>query len=153
MSSTKLFFMPLKIKTTLRESPGKGLGLFTEEDIILGQEIYFDDPLFEKVITRSDKEKMEPEAQQYIEKYAPYNKEHDLYYLNTDNARFWNHDECPNTMFVKYSPDTHLGKVIALCDIPAGTELTANYAEFCDNCRDGEYGFTMASPDEEKKIV
>lgn len=134
--------MPLIIKTLIKESSTQGFGLFTDENLDEGQKIYFDDPNFEKIIFHDEKLKMPPETQLFIETFAPFNKDGKFYYLNTDNSRFWNHSENPNTVFVREN-GTHLGSVFTLRAIAKGEELTADYREFCDNCKDGNFGFKL----------
>ena len=47
--------------------------------------------------------------------------------LESDEGRFMNHSPSPNTDFAG------MNEGYALVDIPAGTEITCNYAEFDDD--------------------
>lgn len=126
------------IETTLHEVPGKGVGLFTAEDIVQGQLIYKDDLAFDRLIPAKILETYPKPLIEFVQEHAAYYKDQDAYYLCCDNARFWNHSDTPNT---KYSKET--GEVIALETISKGQELTSDYREFCDNCKEGDFGFKI----------
>ncbi len=130
--------MPLLVKTKLREVSGKGIGLFADEFIKKDQIIYQDDISFDRVISKTDLNKMPKVTQEFIKEYAAYSKSKESYYLCCDNARFWNHSDNPNTRYVDSS-----GAVFALRDIAVDEELTSDYREFCDHCKDGDFGFTI----------
>lgn len=130
--------MPLLIKTKLNPVPLKGLGLIADEFIIKNQVIYRDDVNFDRIITLKQIKKMPLILQEFILTNAAYSASRKEYYLCCDNARFWNHSENPNT---RYLPDS--GEVIALRDININEELTSDYREFCDYCKDGNFGFNI----------
>jgi SET domain-containing protein len=130
--------MPMLVRTTLKEVPHKGIGLFTVGKINKGEIIYKDDTNFDRIFLKKEVDTFPPVLQEYIHSQAAYNKDTEEYYLCCDNARFWNHSDTPNT---KYSRET--GLVIALQDIAAGEELTSDYREFCDSCKEGDFGFEI----------
>lgn len=130
--------MPMVIKTKLKETEKKGLGLFAVENINKGDVVYVDDYGFDKIIKKEEMENFHPVLKDFIKKYASYNKEMDSYYLCADDARFWNHSDNPNTNF-----DAKSGKIYANRNILAGEELTTDYREFDDYSKDGDFGFEI----------
>lgn len=66
-----------------------------------------------------------PLQRQFVERYGyPHMTREGLTVLEFDHGRFMNHTDAPNTDFT----DPNMGWAIR--DIPAGAELTCNYAEF-----------------------
>lgn len=130
--------MPLLVETKLKETKDKGIGLFADEIIKKGQRIYCDDPNFDRIVSEFCYANMSELQREFIKEFAAYSKTKKQFYLCVDNARFWNHSENPNTQYLDLSCE-----VIALKDIPKGEELTSNYREFCDSCKDGDFGFVI----------
>ncbi len=130
--------MPMLVKTKLKEVPPKGIGLIADEQILEGQIIYIDIKSFDRVFSGDTVNKMDKLLREFVKVNASYSKERDEYYLCCDNARFWNHSKTPNT---KYFPEN--GTVVALQGISRGEELTADYKEFCDSCKQGDWGFEI----------
>jgi len=126
----------LLIKTTLKETPGKGIGLFTLENIQQGSIIHIDETEFDKVYTLEFVK--ENHLKEFFDKYAAYNITDRNYYLCSDNARFMNHSFTPNTFYSKKD-----GQTIAKEDILVGEEITTDYTEFCDSCRVDGLDFKM----------
>jgi uncharacterized protein len=126
----------LLIKTSIKQSKGKGLGCFAAQAIKKEEIIYRDDPEFDRVFKKEDIEKLPKWKKDWFFEYAP---QYDgVYYLNVDNARFINHSNTPN---LKYNKET--GEYKALRKIKIGEELTSNYREFDENCANGNFGFTV----------
>jgi uncharacterized protein len=130
--------MPLLVETYLKETPDKGLGLFAKQFVPKGTSIYTDDYSFDRTFTNAQVEKMSALMQAHVHKYATYQKAKDEWYLCADNARFWNHSEHPNTDW-----DDDKSMMAANRDIQAGEELTCNYRQFCDVCKEGNFGFEI----------
>lgn len=128
----------MTIKTALKEIPLKGIALMAGENIKKGQVIYKDDPTFDKLISDAEFQQLSPLMREFVRTYAAYSDTKKGYYLCCDNARFFNHSESPNTHYI-----LEQGIVIALCDIPIGTELSSDYREFCDSCKQGDWGFDI----------
>ena len=128
--------MPMLIRTILQETEDRGIGLFTDEKIYKGQIIYRDDERFDRVFTFQEVREMPFCLRNHVETYASYSKLTDTFYLCCDNAKYWNHSDIPNTSYSYKSRS-----VVALTDVPEGTELTADYREFCDYCKEGDWGF------------
>ncbi len=122
----------LKVKTSIRETYDKGIGLFAAENIPAGtvwheSETFFDQRFPGEFVKTLKLEK-------FFSKYGEYDKTTDSYYLCSDNARFCNHSNTPNT---KYNRET--GESYTLIDIHIGEEITCDYRESCDMTR--EHGF------------
>jgi uncharacterized protein len=76
---------------------------------------------FDLRLTEEDLRRLAPPAVEQVLKYSYIEGGH--YVLCTDDARFFNHAEHPNT-------DDTSGRTIAARDIAAGEELTADYRTF-----------------------
>lgn len=113
------------IDTFVAPSPIEGVGIFTAVDIGSGQAIWRFDPLFDIVLNAANVESLNTVQRQYLERYGyPHMRRPGMIVLESDNGRFMNHHEQPNTVFV--DPDVGFAKRA----IRAGEELTCNYAEF-----------------------
>ena len=125
------------IETFLKEIDKKGISLFTKYPLKEGQVIYEDCDIFSKKFTDSEFDKLSANHKEFIRIYGCYIKAHKTWYLDTDNGRFMNHSETPN---VTYDWGTYLeggkGTMIALKDIPTGTELCSNYRLHSDQFKD-----------------
>lgn len=108
----------LKVKTYLDKSSIEGLGVFAAEDISKGTITWEYNPTIDKDISGFAADKIEFE---FIEKYAFQDKQLDIWILSSDNDRFTNHSDSPNTGPL---PD---GTMIALRDIKNGEEITSRY--------------------------
>ncbi len=127
----------LLIQTYLKEVAGKGIGLFTKNDLFEGQVIYEDCDIFSKTFTEEKFNSLSKNHQEFIKFYGCYISKKKVWYLDTDNGRFMNHSENPN---VSYDWGTYLeggkGTMIALKDINADTELCSNYRLHSDQFKD-----------------
>jgi hypothetical protein len=121
----------LMVKTELRESLGKGIGLFAGQKIFRGTVVWKEDSgLTEKVYSEEEWRKLEKdlsgESFSQIEKYVyKYNRD-GKYYLCIDDTRFINHSETPN---IEEDED---GNDIAIKDIKEGEEIFTDYGKFYD---------------------
>lgn len=110
----------LVIKTKLKEINGKGIGLIADQEIEKGQSTW----VFNSVIDIKVNKKDIPEfAKDFFKTYEVDTGE-DYVYLNTDNARFTNHSDNPNTKSLGLYKDN-----IAIRDIHIGEEITIDYNE------------------------
>ena len=114
----------LLIKTTLKESPINGIGIYASEYIPKGTIIWRFSYLIDSYIREADIEDMTELEKEFILKYAY--KEKGVHVLCVDNARFMNHSDDANTYETK-------SETIAKTDIEIGEEITCNYNEFCEN--------------------
>ncbi|MFH1063443.1 MAG: SET domain-containing protein [Candidatus Woesearchaeota archaeon] len=110
----------LTVKTKLKEIPGKGIGLIADQDIKKGQTIWKYHPLIDIKVNEKD---IPEEAKGFFDTYSV-DIGGDELFLNTDNARFINHSDNPNTKSLG-----HLKDNIALRDINNGEEITIDYTK------------------------
>lgn len=116
----------LLVPTVVKLSPIHGLGLFSEIDIPQGTVIWQFDPVIDRIIPEGDLANYPPHVADFIEVYSEYFPELGLLVLSGDNDRFTNHDDDPNTVVVL--PNGPQARVVAARDIPAGVEITCDYA-------------------------
>ena len=117
----------LQVKTYLDKSSIHGTGVFAAQEIKKGDLIWRFSPTMDKVIDVIEmidiaysKNKIERD---FIDIYSFYDKQLGKWILPTDNDRFTNHSDFPNTAAIKN------GDVIANKNIIIGEELTINYYE------------------------
>jgi SET domain-containing protein len=113
------------VRCYLAPSRIEGLGVFCKEVISKGQNIWRRDRMLDVTLPMDKLDQVEPHVKEFLERYAlPDINRPGYMLLEGDEGRFLNHAEWPNLDF----SDGLRG--IALADIPAGTELTRNYADF-----------------------
>lgn len=115
----------MMVRCYLAPSSIEGLGVFSTTDIRKGDLVWLFDPRFDTSIARADMESALPHIREFLERYT-YDHPHDpdRVVLDGDEGRFMNHSDAPNV-------DLSAGdRGIASCDIPAGVELTCDYADF-----------------------
>ena len=126
----------LLIEVEVKDTNGKGLWLFTPNFIPKGTVVYKDSEMCH--IWNNDKVNSLPEIKKnWWHKYATYKQAENNWYLCTDDARYWNHDDNPNCRYIG-------DEMIAVEDILKGQELTSDYKEFCDECKSGNFDFEIA---------
>ncbi len=118
----------LKIKTTIKEVEGKGIGLFAAEPLLVGEVWHIDELEFDKEYSLEFVK--EKGLIEYFYHYATYNKDKEVFYLCSDNARFVNHSENPNTWY-----DHDKGHCVATRPIEIGEEITCDYRNICDDSK------------------
>jgi SET domain-containing protein len=126
----------LQVKTHLKEVEGKGIGLFASERLPMGTVWHKDEQEFDKKYSRQWVE--ENKMTDFFHHYANYEKESDTFYLCSDNARFVNHSEKPNTFY-----DADKGHCVATNDIEIGEEITCDYRNICNYDRDNGLSFEV----------
>lgn len=136
----------MTIRHYVAKSLISGCGLFCLEPLQKGQIVYRFDYRFVMIISNDEVDSLNVGMRESILKYAYRGTGKDrltgaVYYC-IDDSRFMNHSPTPNTQWLDDS-ETY----IATADIPAHTELTCDYADFCEP---GEYcfdfGFSHSSP-------
>lgn len=109
----------------------EGVGVFAGRDIAAGECIYRFDPRFVAVFTDAELQALPAAVQQTLRKYTYRGRGvHRLsgaVYYCTDDSRFFNHADVPNTRWVE-EDETY----VAVRAIPAHCELTCDYREFTD---------------------
>jgi uncharacterized protein len=115
----------LLVKTSVRQSPIHGLGLFAEEHIPAGTTLWRFEPLLDRLIPEGDLTGLPEQVIDFIDIYSEYFPELGVLVLSGDNDRYTNHSDDPNTEVVlPNGPHAH---VRAIRDIGAGEEITCDY--------------------------
>lgn len=112
----------LLVHTELRHSPIHGMGLFASTPIPAGTVVYRETPWSCVYLTDEQLDGLDEPYRSFVRTYAYHWK--GRWVLGTDNDRFTNHSDNPNTT---NGDDT---TTIATRDIAPGEEITANYYEF-----------------------
>jgi SET domain-containing protein len=115
----------LLVRTSVRQSPIHGLGVFAEEDIPDGAILWRFDPMLDRLIPEEELGGMPDHLVEFIEVYSEYFPELRVLVLSGDNDRFTNHSNDPNTEVVL--PNGPEALVRARRAIAAGEEITCDY--------------------------
>ena len=132
----------LLIKTFLKEVPGKGIGLFTDEDLEAGQVWWRWDTDLDLIINGRQYAELEEIKRVFVKKYGVKSQEGD-YWLYTDNAKFCNHADDPNSVGFEEQSGVDT-KIRALRRINNREELTLDYRKFIFDFPDGILNFEVA---------
>ena len=100
-----------------------GLGLIAGQFIAKGTTIWQFQPGFDVAVTEEEYAQLPPNARKALDYYSYHCKAAGIHVLSSDDDRFTNHSEDPNSIFVG-------GVTIAVRDIQPGEEVTMNYDEF-----------------------
>lgn len=114
----------LLVRTYIDRSGIHGIGLFADEFIPAGTMIWQLLPAFDLIISETDLAQQSRVVQEYVGKYGYLSPESQGYVICSDDARFFNHADEPNTRSISHEV------TLALRDIEKGEELTCNYFEF-----------------------
>jgi SET domain-containing protein len=115
----------LLFRTSVRQSPIHGLGVFAEEDIPDGAILWRFESILDRVIPEAELEGLPDHLVDFIDVYSEYFPELGVLVLSGDNDRFTNHSDDPNTEVVlPNGPEAH---VRARRPIAAGEEITCDY--------------------------
>lgn len=119
------------VKHYVGNSTISGAGLFTAEPVSKGYPIYEFDYRFVQIIADSEVRLMPDSMQEAVYKYSYRGKGRDrlvgaVYYC-ADDSRFMNHEKSPSTIWIEEK-----GIYVAARDLPADSELTCDYSDFCD---------------------
>ena len=113
----------LRVKTKIKDTGTKGIGLFADQFIPKGTVTWQYDPKFDVGYSQTDVEELSEIAREHFMVYAYYDHERQLYILCSDYQRFINHSEDPN---ISSTPDCD----VAARDIQPGEELTCDYSGY-----------------------
>jgi len=119
----------LYVKTKIQQSGIHGTGLFANEFIPKGTVIWKFTPGFDVKFTREQILDFPELLQIYIYKYSWKGTKSKLYCFSSDNGKYFNHSNNPNTLS-KYQDNEEEVITTAVRDIQVGEELTDNYSSF-----------------------
>jgi SET domain-containing protein len=112
----------LLIKARVRPSSIHGLGLFACEYIRAGTVIWRYVPGFDVAIPEDHLDQLPPPAREQVLHYACYEPQHRRYLLSSDDDRFSNHADDPNTRLCD-------DEMLAVRDIHIDEEITCDYRQ------------------------
>ena len=121
-------FDMLMVRTRLGVSRIHGIGLFADQFIPKGTVTWRFTEGFDLRLPQSALDVLSPFAREQVLKYAYFDERLSLYELCSDDARFFNHADDPNTRSVESPTGGHID--IATRDIAKGEELTCDYRTF-----------------------
>lgn len=113
----------LLVNASAGPSPIQGTGLIAREPIPGGALIWQLQPGFDLEMSKEFIDGLSSWTQEQIRRFVYIDVATGTYILCSDDAKFMNHSDTPNTRTV--GP-----KTFATRDIPAGEELTCDYSEF-----------------------
>jgi uncharacterized protein len=116
-------FPMLLIRAKAGPSQIHGLGLIAQEFIPAGTILWRFQEGFDVKIPEAKLAEWSEAAREAIDYYAYFHEASRTYILSSDDDRFTNHSEHPNTMAM----EDHM---VATRDIQAGEEITSNYDQF-----------------------
>ena len=117
----------MTVRSYLAPSAIEGLGVFCRDPVARGEVVWRHDPLLDLRVPRARLADYPANVREFIERYAYVDlRDPAMLVLESDEGKFMNHAARPNTDF------RGRDEGIALVDIPAGTELTCDYGEFCE---------------------
>ena len=123
----------LRIKTLLKNSSIHGFGVFADQDIEKGTIIWRFDSKVDVKIKKEEAAKLFNISRKYLEHYGYESPVSDNIILCSDNAKYMNHSDEPNTVGVYPNMavgDDIEGFDIAARDIKKGEEITTDYKSF-----------------------
>lgn len=118
----------LLVRTRLGLSKIHGIGLFADEFIPKGTITWQFTDGFDLRLAESAVDLLSASAHDQVVKYAYFDERLRLYELCSDDARFFNHADDPNTASVESPTGGHLD--VATRDVENGDELTCDYRTF-----------------------
>ena len=115
----------LLVNTYVGKSDIEGVGVFAAEPISRGTRLWRFDDEFDRLVPVEKYRSAEPLVKQLFDRYAyPSPDKPGFIVYETDNGRFMNHSDDPNSDF------SDEGGARATRDIAAGEEITCNYGDF-----------------------
>jgi SET domain-containing protein len=116
------------VKTRLGISSVHGIGVFADEFIARGTPMWKFQPGFDLVLTKEQMQSLSPACREQMEKYTYLDKVIGKYILCSDDGRFYNHSNKPNTGMAQKNPNPEVD--VALVDIHPGEEILCDYRTF-----------------------
>lgn len=124
------------VKTQAKESKIHGLGIFADEFIPKGTEIWRFTPGFDQKFDKKQILDFPELLQIFIYRHAWKSDSSKLYCLSSDNGKYFNHSEDPNVLS-EYRDNEEEAVTLATKDIQSGEEMLDNYYSF-ESEQDGE---------------
>lgn len=121
----------LMVRTALKPSAIHGLGLFTLDDIQPLEVIWSFDERFDRYFTLQELKALPSAATASLFKYGYFSKRSGKFILDSDDARFINHADHPNTKLIAVDWCDE-DQIVASEFIAAGTEITVSYDDHAD---------------------
>jgi SET domain-containing protein len=121
----------LLVKTKIKESEVHGIGLFADQFISKGTEIWRFTQGFDQKFTREQILGFPDLLQIYIYKYCWRSKKSKLYCFSADNGKYFNHSKNQNVLS-EYRHNEEEVVTIAIKDIEIGEEILDDYSSFED---------------------
>lgn len=125
----------LLIKSKIGESEIHGVGLFADEFISKGTEVWRFTPGFDMKFTAEQLLQFPDSLQKYMYTYAWRSKKSKLYCFASDNGKYFNHSENPNVLS-EYRDGEEEVVTVAIRDIQKGEEIVDDYRSFFDDASD-----------------
>lgn len=125
----------LIIETYLDFIEGKGIGVFSKGFIPKGTKYWIRNEVFDKIIPKDEFATLDKLASDHIKQYGALETSGN-WYLCSDNSKFTNHSNFPNTQ----NHFDSVGIVIfstTLKDIKVGEEILCDYTKTCLTCSNG----------------
>ena len=121
----------MMVETALKPSGIHGIGVFLVNHVAAGALLWKYDSRIDRVYSEDEILSLPPMTQQFLRTYCTWHAGVGAWVLCGDNGRHFNHSDTPNSI----SDGIAFGADYAACDLPAGTELTSDYAAICDHVR------------------
>jgi uncharacterized protein len=119
----------LLVKTTLGPSPIHGIGLFAAQFIPQGTRIWEFTPGFDVKLSAAFVDNAPEPLKSWLATHTYRSRTSHQYILCSDDARFFNHADHPNTASREVAGEEEV-ITVALRDIQPGEELTDDYRTF-----------------------
>lgn len=119
------------VKTKLKESNLHGIGVYADQFIPKGTEVWKFTPGFDIRFTRDQILSFPELLQIYVYKYSWRSRKSGLYCFSGDNGKHFNHSENPNVLSEQREDEDEV-ITVALRDIEIGEELVDDYSSFED---------------------
>lgn len=119
----------LRVKTKVRESLVHGLGIFADQNIKKGAEVWRFTPGFDRHFTAKEIRAFPPLIRRHFETYSWQGRKSKLYCLCGDHGIFFNHSDTPNILS-EYRKGEIEVVTLATRDIRRGEELLDDYNSF-----------------------
>jgi uncharacterized protein len=117
------------VKTKIGPSSIHGTGIFADEDIPAGTAVWKFSPEVDRRHSQKEMDALSGAAREHMARYAYLSRMSGLYVFCSDNGKYFNHSDRPNT---SSGPEDGEEEVVtrAKRDIRKGEELTADYRDF-----------------------